>query len=70
MHVVHQHGSGRKSRTHDGVDATCIHPVVHCVLKRSSDPYWTVIEPFMFIARCGVQMYSYLPAATLAKETV
>ena len=31
--------------------------------------YWTVTDPFMFVARCGVQMYSYFPEGTLAKET-
>ena len=32
--------------------------------------YWTVIVPFMFIARCGVQWYSYLPGGTFANEIV
>lgn len=32
--------------------------------------YWTVILPFMFIARCGVQWKSYEPAGTPANEIV
>ena len=45
-----------------------IHPVV--LRRRAVVPdYWTVTEPFMFIAACGVQMKSYLPAGTLANET-
>ena len=32
--------------------------------------YWTVTTPFMFIARCGTQTTSYLPAGILANDTV
>src|SRR5687768_13257487 len=32
--------------------------------------YWTVTTPFMFIARCGTQVYGYFPALMFAKETV
>lgn len=32
--------------------------------------YWTVIVPFMPIAMCGVQLYSYLPGFTFANEIV
>ena len=31
--------------------------------------YWTVMVPFMFIATCGVQLNSYLPAGIFANET-
>lgn len=36
---------------------------------RSLATYWTVTLPFMFMARCGVQKKSYVPAGTLANET-
>ena len=36
--------------------------VLNCVT------YLTVTLPFMFIARCGVQKKSYVPAGTPAKE--
>ena len=32
--------------------------------------YWTVMVPFMFIARCGVQKNGYAPGLTFAKEIV
>ena len=39
--------------------------LVHIVRDRS---YWTVIVPFMFIARCGVQWNVYLPGLTPPNE--
>lgn len=32
--------------------------------------YWTVIVPFIPIARCGVQWYGYDPGLTFANEMV
>ena len=32
--------------------------------------YLTVITPFMFMARCGVQWYAYSPAGTPPNEIV
>ncbi len=32
--------------------------------------YWTVIDPFMPIARCGVQWKLYVPTGTFANEIV
>src|SRR5436190_15252333 len=45
-----------------------IHPVLSCCRRERRD-YLTVMLPFMFIAACGVQMKSYFPCGTLAKET-
>lgn len=39
-------------------------------LYTSCETYSTVTVPFMFIAACGVHVKSYLPAATLPKETM
>ncbi len=36
---------------------------------RSLATYWTVTLPFMFMARCGVQKKSYVPAGTFANDT-
>ena len=33
-------------------------------------PYWTVMTPFIPIARCGVQWKLYLPGFTFASEIV
>ena len=72
MHVVHQRcrASSREARANArrGGCQLRIRPVK---LSNGAKAYGvTVIEPFMFIAACGVQVKSYLPAGTLANETV
>ena len=73
MHVVHQRRwvSSRAIRCER---TTGRMPVAHPPrqtdrVKRKAYGV-TVMEPFMFIAACGVQMKSYLPAGTLANEIV
>lgn len=59
MHVVHQHGSAGGAEECAGRTTGWmpfgIHPVSHCGCSGVFD-YWTVMVPFMFIARCGVQL--------------
>ena len=72
MQVVHQRvevSIRRHAGTHDGADAVT-HPPRQCLPNGATDYGVTVMTPFMFIAACGVHVKSYLPAGTLAKETV
>ena len=38
--------------------------------ERRGENYWTVMVPFMPIARCGVQWNGYCPGLMLANEIV
>src|SRR5690348_17647996 len=60
------------ARVADAIRGGCAyaHPPRESFSRHERRDYCTVMLPFMFMAACGVQMKSYLPAGTLAKEMV
>ena len=45
-------------------------PSARCTAPSGEENYWTVMVPFIPIARCGVQWNGYCPGLMLANEIV